>query len=73
LERLNFIKDIRKAVQDLPETLDETYERILGNIPPQNQILAHRALQLLMFDLGITTLSTLTDALTVDTEQLAFK
>jgi hypothetical protein len=72
LKRLSFTRDIRTALRELPETIDETYERILNNIPAHNQTLAHRTLQLLSFDFGITSLSALTDALTVDVEQFSF-
>ena len=38
---------VRFILSELPETLDETYERILQEIPKSNQIYAHRLLQCL--------------------------
>jgi ankyrin repeat protein len=39
---------IRQTLGRLPKTLDETYARVLGQIPEVNQTLAHRLLQCLM-------------------------
>jgi ankyrin repeat protein len=39
---------IRETLDQLPETLDETYARVLSQIPPVNQAHAHRMLQCLM-------------------------
>jgi ankyrin repeat protein len=55
---------------ELPESLDETYERILNNIHPKNRTYAHRALQLLSISF-INTLEELTEAVIVDVEQCA--
>ena len=38
---------VRRVLQELPESLDETYERILSEIPKVNQVHAHRLLQCL--------------------------
>jgi ankyrin repeat protein len=38
---------VRGILAELPETLDETYERILREIPKTNQVHAHRLLQCL--------------------------
>jgi ankyrin repeat protein len=38
---------VRRILGELPETLDETYERILHEIPKSNQVHAHRLLQCL--------------------------
>jgi hypothetical protein len=72
LGRLNSASEIRKALKRLPETLDETYERILNSIPAENCKYAHRALQLLSFDSGIDSLSELAEAVIVDDEQCSF-
>lgn len=72
LKRLNTIPDIRKALGELPRTLDETYERILCSIPLENHSIAYRTLQLLAFDLGIRHLGALLDALAVDVERCTF-
>src|ERR1700761_4720139 len=47
LKRLNHESAIRNALQKLPETLDETYERILMSIPTESKNLAFRTLSLL--------------------------
>ena len=39
---------IRQTLDQLPESLDETYLRVLGQIPQANQAHAHRMLQCLM-------------------------
>jgi len=38
---------VRSILAELPETLDETYERILHQIPKSNRVYAHRLLQCL--------------------------
>ena len=38
---------MRNILAELPETLDETYERILSEIPKSNRVYAHRLLQCL--------------------------
>ena len=38
---------VRRVLAELPETLDETYERILREIPKANRVHAHRLLQCL--------------------------
>ena len=74
LGRLHSVCDIRKALQELPETLDETYERILMKIPQKSSRLAHKVLQLLAFDDEklFSTLNALAEAVVVDVEQLSF-
>ncbi|KAK3989069.1 hypothetical protein QBC44DRAFT_95226 [Cladorrhinum sp. PSN332] len=47
LRRLNQQRAVRKALRELPETLDETYERILCSIPDESRPLAFRALAIL--------------------------
>lgn len=75
LGRLHNVCDIRKALHELPETLDETYERILMKIPRKSSKFAHKVLQLLAF---CTTndcfdkLNALAEAVIVDVEQLSF-
>ena len=56
---------------ELPESLDETYERILNGIHHKNRKYAHRALQLLAIESGIKTLEELAEAVIVDIEQCA--
>jgi hypothetical protein len=71
LKRLDFIADIREALSELPETLDETYERILCNIPPESQVLASKTLNLLSSGL-LDDLGELLDALAVDLDRLSY-
>ncbi|KAH9980439.1 hypothetical protein BJV74DRAFT_798133 [Russula compacta] len=42
-----FPPSVRSILAELPETLDETYERILQEIPKSNRVFAHRLLQCL--------------------------
>lgn len=74
LGRLHNVCDIRKALHELPETLDETLERILMKIPQKSSRLAHKVLQLLAFDDGVLfpTINELAEAVVVDVEQLSF-
>lgn len=63
-------------MNELPETLDETYERILTNIPVSKRKTAHKVLQLLSFDTyGILSRFPymLAEAVVVDVEKLSFK
>ncbi|PMD59680.1 uncharacterized protein K444DRAFT_529781, partial [Hyaloscypha bicolor E] len=46
LKRLHTLPEIRLALTQLPKTLDETYERILCNIPPESQNMVYRTLSL---------------------------
>ncbi len=48
LKRLPLESAVRKALTELPETLDETYERILTSIPPESEQYVWRALALLL-------------------------
>ena len=43
-----FASSIRQTLDQLPETLDETYARVLSQIPQVNRTNAHRMLQCLM-------------------------
>jgi hypothetical protein len=71
LRRLNNIDDIRGALRQLPETLDETYERILTAIPSESQAMARKTLHLLAGG-RITTRAALVDALAVNEVDLSF-
>jgi hypothetical protein len=57
-------------LRELPESLDETYERILIKIHPKNRTYAKRALQLLSIKF-IDTLEELTEAVIVDVDRCA--
>ena len=71
LRRLSIVADIRSALTRLPKTLDETYERVLCNIPPESQDMSHKTLQLIATGY-ITTLAQIVDLLTIDLEKLSF-
>jgi hypothetical protein len=65
--------EIRKALRELPETLEATYERILEKIIPQNRLIAKRALQILGSRMDVElTLTQLAEAVVVDVDQCAF-
>jgi hypothetical protein len=76
LGHLHSALDIRTALSELPETLEDIYERILLSIHPRHRRIAHTALALLSFysidfddDDGAATLA---EAAIVDVEQLKF-
>jgi ankyrin repeat domain-containing protein 50 len=59
---------IRKALKNLPATLDETYERILGNIDDEDsQQVARRSLLWLAFSVRPLYLEELAEAAVIDT------
>ncbi|CAJ2511872.1 Uu.00g074970.m01.CDS01 [Anthostomella pinea] len=47
LQRLQTVADIRAALKDLPETLDDTYERIFGSISRYDRTIVQRVLAIL--------------------------
>jgi hypothetical protein len=49
LQRYCFESEIRKALMELPSTLDETYQRILANIPVELTQYVQRCLVFLLF------------------------
>lgn len=55
LRRLNLEWDVRRALTQLPDTLDETYERMLASIAPENKGLVLRALAILCSDTPLAT------------------
>lgn len=72
LGRLNTASEIRKALTELPETLDETYERVLLSIPAQQLKIARKALQLIsVWPSHLCILEDLREAVVVDVENPA--
>lgn len=71
LGRVNSRPEIRKALRELPATLEDTYERILTKIPPSNRHIAHKALQIIAIHSGIT-INKLAETMAVDTDQCSF-
>ena len=70
METLSTENEIRQALSQLPETLDETYERILNSIPHANRKYALRLFQWLSADsMERETLDVLARAVTVPDEQ----
>ena len=72
--QLNVLKDcinlleIRQALADLPETLDDTYSRILQMIPKNYRKAAHTALQLLAVSFRPLTVEEVAEATAIDYE-----
>jgi len=57
---------VRPILNELPETLDETYERILQEIPKSNRVHAHRLLQCLTVAVRPLRVEELAEVLAVD-------
>src|SRR5947207_3662676 len=66
------LSDIRKTLVELPRTLDETYDRILCNIPEKHCRIAHRAMQLLAISSEPLTPCQVAEAVAVDVENQKF-
>lgn len=60
---------LRKALQSLPKTLDETYSRILANIPPEHEHHTIRILQFLTFSERPLRINEAVDAIAVETDR----
>jgi len=57
---------VRPILNELPQTLDETYERILQEIPKSNRVHAHRLLQCLTIAVRPLRVEELAEVLAVD-------
>jgi hypothetical protein len=57
---------VRRVLGELPETLDETYERILQDIPKSNRSHTHRLLQCLAVAIRPLFVEELAEVLAVD-------
>ena len=57
---------VRRTLMELPETLDETYERILQEIPKSNREHAHRLLQCLVVAVCPLAVEELAEVLAID-------
>ena len=57
---------MRYILEELPETLDETYERILQEIPKANRVHAHRLLQCLTVAVRPLRVQELAEVLAID-------
>ena len=72
LRRLFRPSDVRRALKTLPRTLDETYDRILHNIPAEYCEYTRTAIQALLVSFRPLTVKELAEALTVDYEKELF-
>jgi len=62
------VLQIRRELKKLPKTLDDTYARILQNIPEDSRKVAHTALQLLAVSFRPLTVEEAANATAVDYE-----
>jgi hypothetical protein len=63
------VKAIKDVLCRLPEDLDATYDRILNDIPKEDQEQAHRILQLLASSYRVLTVDEVAEALTINCEE----
>ena len=63
---------IRQALEDLPETLDETYERIFASIPSHHEGQVKTIMALLAFSTRPMTIQEVAEAVAVDTVDECF-
>jgi hypothetical protein len=61
-------RTLKKALASLPKTLDETYRRILHDIPSEYKQHATRTLQVVTFSERPIRIEEAVDAIAVDTE-----
>lgn len=64
---------VRSRLKDLPETLDDTYDRILASIPEENWQIARTAMMLLSHSIRPLTLEELAEGMVVDYEAQNFE
>ena len=62
-------KSIREALQSLPRGLEETYARILRNVPVQDRTVVHRTLQWLTLSITPFSLTQLNEAVAIEHSQ----
>jgi hypothetical protein len=63
---------IRQALEDIPETLDETYERIFASIPSHHEGQVRTIMALLAFSTRPMTIQEVAEAVAVDTVDECF-
>jgi ankyrin repeat protein len=61
-----FPSRVRSVLAELPESLDDTYERILLQIPKSNRVYAHRLLQCLVVAVRPLSVEELAEVLAID-------
>ena len=64
--RQTFPSSVRSVLEELPESLDETYERILKGINKANQRIAHRLLQCIVVAVHPLRIEELAEVLAID-------
>jgi len=64
--RQSFPPSVRGILAELPESLDETYERILEQIPRANRVYAHHLLQCLVVAVRPLSVVELAEVLAID-------
>ena len=64
--RQTFPPSVRSVLEELPESLDETYERVLKGINKANQRIAHRLLQCIVVAVHPLRIEELAEVLAVD-------
>ncbi|KAJ8131087.1 hypothetical protein O1611_g2540 [Lasiodiplodia mahajangana] len=72
LEKRSKPRGVRRALTNLPESLDETYARIIASIPHKHKQVAIRILQFLTFSERPLSLEEVVDSIAVDTETRTF-
>lgn len=65
LERCLDYEELQRALHSLPQTLDETYSRILANIPEERREQAIRLLQFLVYSERPLTIQEAVDAIAI--------
>ncbi|KAL8956660.1 MAG: hypothetical protein Q9193_005878 [Seirophora villosa] len=68
LQHCLFVRELEKALESLPQTLHETYERILCTINKSHERLAIKALQWLLYSRRPLTVQELAEVLAIDVE-----
>ena len=63
------VKAVKNALLQLPDGLENTYDRILENIPKDDRKQAHCVLQLLTVSFRPLTIDEIAEAVTVDCEE----
>lgn len=64
---------LRNALQTLPETLDETYDRVLIKIPADSRNEAYAALQFIAISASPVSIAEVAESLAIDRQDHSFK
>jgi len=66
------VQTVRKALSELPKTLDETYQRIIANIPEEYYQEALRVMQIMVVAFRPLTLEAVAEAMVIDDRKEIF-